>query len=208
MAEPLGQVSCSRGEFSSTNPFARLAPRFSHPAASSRRLSIFLINGLAVNGVNKMHAAARGADHRFIALLLRSSRMIGDPALDPQAGLGAAVQECSHSFIMKKQPRPEPCRCLGAATVRPGLLAHCLLLLGRLENYGLCRLMRVDPDQRGDDSDRGGDWIKGKRWGRMRAQAAGFISVAFEVTAVGSPSHSATSGQISRRTRLLMNRPR
>jgi hypothetical protein len=46
-----------------------------------------------------MQSAAGEAVHRFIPLLLRLGRIIGDPALHAEAGLGAAVKECSHDLI-------------------------------------------------------------------------------------------------------------
>ena len=48
-----------------------------------------------------MHAAARKALHGLIALLFRLVRVVGDPALHAQAGLGAAVKKCSHRLIME-----------------------------------------------------------------------------------------------------------
>jgi hypothetical protein len=48
-----------------------------------------------------MHAAACEAGDGLIALLVRLLRVIGDPALYAQAGLGAAVKECDHGLIME-----------------------------------------------------------------------------------------------------------
>ena len=91
--------------------------------SSSRRRSVFVIDGFAAGRIDQMHAAARGTSQRFITLLLRLAGMIGHPALDPQASFGAAIQECRHGLIMQQRPRPQP-HSLRAATVRPGPLAH------------------------------------------------------------------------------------
>ena len=66
----------------------------------SRRI-FAVIDGSAAGGVDQMHAAARKTRHGLIALLLRLVRLVGDPALHTQAGLGAAVKECSHGLIME-----------------------------------------------------------------------------------------------------------
>jgi hypothetical protein len=121
-------VAVTRAGAVRNTPRARAA-RFSR----SRRLSVFVIDGFAAGRIDQMHAAARETSHGFITLLLRLAGMIGHPALDPKASLGASVQERRHSLVMEKRPRPEPHRCLGTATVRPGPLAHRIILLGQLE---------------------------------------------------------------------------
>ena len=65
----------------------------------SRRISVAVIDGSAAGRVDQMHAAARKTGHGLIALLLRLVRLVGDPALHTQAGLRAAVKECSHGLI-------------------------------------------------------------------------------------------------------------
>ena len=48
-----------------------------------------------------MYSAACDAIHGLIILLVRPVWIVGYPALHTQAGLGAAVKECCHGFIME-----------------------------------------------------------------------------------------------------------
>ncbi len=48
-----------------------------------------------------MHHAAGETGDGLIALLVWLLRIIGDPALYAQAGLGAAVKECDHGLTME-----------------------------------------------------------------------------------------------------------
>jgi len=66
--------------------------------ATRAHLSVWNIAVLAdrssAGWIDEMHPTAGKAIHGFIILLPRLARLIGDPALHAQAGLGAAVKKC------------------------------------------------------------------------------------------------------------------
>src|SRR5215471_12360384 len=66
-----------------------------------RRIFVAVIDGSAAGRVDQMHTAARKTSQGLIALLLRLVRLVGEPALHTQAGLWAAVKECSHCIVWK-----------------------------------------------------------------------------------------------------------
>jgi hypothetical protein len=67
----------------------------------SRRISVDVIDGSAAGRIDQMQPATCETGDRLIALFVRLLRVIGDPALYAQAGLGAAVKECDHGLIME-----------------------------------------------------------------------------------------------------------
>jgi hypothetical protein len=92
-----------------------------------------------------MHSTASKAIHGFIILPLRQDRLVGDPALHPQAGLGAAVKERGHYIVLKSRDRNRA----GAEELQWFSQAACLRVtsLGVLPLH-LHLLIRFDPDQR------------------------------------------------------------
>src|SRR5262249_46192281 len=95
-----------------------------HGRLHSGQISVAVVDGSAARRIDKMDAASRNARHGLIALLFGMVRIVGDPALYTQAGLGAAVKKCSHRLIVESDRDRKPRRCLGAATVRSRPLAR------------------------------------------------------------------------------------
>jgi hypothetical protein len=69
---------------------------------------VVLVNRFSTGWVDEMHSTACQAIHGFIILLLRLDRLVGDPALHAQAGLGAAEKKCSHCHRIESDQDRNP----------------------------------------------------------------------------------------------------